>query len=90
MYVRVGPRHKILLQVPSSITIMTMSSSTMQNVIGPIRISHLYRTFLFFIFSWPYYVLPTPKSKPEQINNKSQTIMLTAATQESLIFIVIN
>ena len=30
------------------------TSSTMQNVIGPIRISHLYRTFFFFIFSWRF------------------------------------
>ena len=29
---------------------MVAISSTMQNVIGPIRISHLYRTFLFFLF----------------------------------------
>ena len=42
-----------------------MYSSTVQNVIGSIRISHLYRTFLFFfIFSWPYYALPTSKFKP--------------------------
>ena len=39
-------------------------SSTMQSVIGPIRISHLYQTFLIFIFSWPYDVLQTPKFKP--------------------------
>ena len=49
-------------------------SSTMQNIIGPIRISHLYRTFFFFIFRWP----------------KSQTVMVTAVTQESLIFNIIN
>ena len=35
-----------------------------QKVIGPIRISHLYRSFFFFIFSWPYYVLSMPKFKP--------------------------
>ena len=47
----------------------------MQKVIGPIRIFPLYRTFFFFIFSWPYYVLPMPKFKPQQINNKSKTVM---------------
>ena len=64
---------------------VSTDSFTMQNVNGPIRISHLYRTFFFFIFSWPYYVLPTPKFK--QINNKSQTVMLTAATQSIYISI---
>ena len=39
----------------------TNISSTMQNVIGPIHISHLYRTFLFFIFSWPWRCQPVIK-----------------------------
>ena len=38
----------------SSVFCWLCSSSTMQNVIGPIYISHLHRTFFFFfIFSWP-------------------------------------
>ena len=32
------------------LTTAASNSSTMQNVIGPIRISHLYRTFFFFYF----------------------------------------
>ena len=39
------------------------TSSTMQNVFGPIRISHSYWTVFFFIFSLPYYVLLTQKCK---------------------------
>ena len=33
------------------------------DIIGPIHISHLYGIFFFFIFSWPYHVLPMPKFK---------------------------
>ena len=42
-------------------------SSTMQNVIGPIRISHLYRTF-FFIYSWPY-------SRCQPVKNTSTSML---------------
>ena len=61
----------------------------MHKLIGPIRISHLYRTFSFlFLVGRVTFYRCQNLSRSKSITSK--TVVLTAATQEQLIVIIIN